>query len=365
VASAGAAYPRPRGPLARAPAAGGGTVAGGAGVGVAGQRRPGGFSPPKAGGLYLGVDSPSKGERTKHKPLAKKARLTEYAPYPCGLQVAILTARWAVSRIPPACGLVKPAGSPGSQSGSARLRQLRQAVVRPAGRQQVVVVAAAASPSRADLHARHARGGFFVRAFPRTRRLATGQSRRDLVPPLPLHQYRPVRVPVGVPTARRRVFWPFAQRAEVRQVADVTVVLSRRRRPDRPRRTTLPGTTLPQAPAHLPVALSLRRWPVERCLKGLKGGAGSAPGPRGGRPGGAFGGRGGHGVSAGAAVAGRAEQTGDVPERLHPQARAGVGLGRRARGTGSASRGAPGSARAACRAGGARAACSVSPSLIL
>jgi len=70
---------------------------------------------------------------------------------------------------------------------------------------------------------------------------------------------------------RRRVFWTFAKRARLRQVGDVTVVLSRRRRNDSPKHTKLLVTNLPQATAHTTVAVYLRRWPVELCIKELKG----------------------------------------------------------------------------------------------
>jgi hypothetical protein len=110
-----------------------------------------------------------------------------------------------------------------------------------------------------------------VIAFPRTWKLATGQYLRDIVPHLPRQHSRQVRVPLVVPSARRRVFWAFAKQAELRQVGAVTIVLSRRRRNDSPKHTTGLVTTLPQAPAHLTVALYLRRWPVELCSKELKG----------------------------------------------------------------------------------------------
>jgi hypothetical protein len=229
------------------------------------------FPPPRDGVLYLVVDSTLKGKRTKQNPLAKKSRLNEYAPYTFGLHVVILIAQWEVYRVPLAFRLVKPKGSPGYQSENALFRAMLQEVILPAWCKTVVVVADAAYPSRANLQAIQARHWFFVIAFPRTWKLANGQHLRDLVPHLPIHHYRQVRVPSVVPTTRRRVFWTFAKRAELRQVGDVTVVLSRRRRNDSPKHTKLLVTNLPQATAHLTVALYLRRWPVELCIKELKG----------------------------------------------------------------------------------------------
>jgi hypothetical protein len=232
------------------------------------------FPPPKDGVLYLVVDSTLKGKRSKKNPLAKKGRWNEYAPFTFGLHVVILIAQWDVYRMPLAFRLVKPKESPGYQSENALFREMLQEVILPAWCKMVVVIADAAYPSRANLRAIQARGWFFVIAFPRTWKLANGQYLRDLVTHLPIHHYRQVRVPLVVPSARRRVFWTFAKRAELRQVGDVTVVLSRRRRNESPKRTKLLVTNLPQATAHLTVALYLRRWPVELCIKELKGAVG-------------------------------------------------------------------------------------------
>jgi len=229
------------------------------------------FPPPKDGVLYLVGDSTLKGKRSKKNPLAKKGRLNEYAPFTFGLHVVLLIAQWDVYRIPLAFRLVTPKGSAGYQSENALFREMLQEVILPAWCKKVVVVADAAYPSRANLQAIQARHWFFVIAFPRTWKLANGQHLRDIVTHLPIHHYRQVRVPLVVPSVRRRVFWTFAKRAELRQVGDVTVVLSRRRRNDSPKHTKLLVTNLPQATAHLTVALYLRRWPVELCIKELKG----------------------------------------------------------------------------------------------
>jgi Transposase DDE domain len=229
------------------------------------------FPPPQDGVLYLVVDSTLKDKRSKQNPLAKKIRLNEYAPYTFGLHVVILIAQWDVYRVPLAFRLVKPKGSKDYQSENALFRAMLQEVVLPAWCKKVVVVADAAYPSRANLQAIQARRWFFVIAFPRTWKLANGQHLRDLVTHLPLHHYRQVRVPLLVPRARRRVFWTFAKRTKLRQVGDVTVVLSRRRRNDSPKHTKLLVTNLPQATAHVTVAIYLRRWPVELCIKELKG----------------------------------------------------------------------------------------------
>ena len=226
--------------------------------------------PPKDGVLYLVVDSTLKGKRGKKNPLAKKGRLNEYAPYTLGLPVVIVIAQWEVYRIPLGFRLVKPKESQDYQSENALVRERLGAVILPAWGKQVVVVADAASPSRATRQAIQARGWFFVIAFPRTWKLANDQHLREVLTHLPIHLYRQVRVPLVVPTARRRVFWTFAKPARLAYGGDVTVGLSRRRRNDSPKHTKLLVTHLPPAPAALTVALYLRRGPVALCIKELK-----------------------------------------------------------------------------------------------
>jgi hypothetical protein len=229
------------------------------------------FAPPTDGVLYVVVDGTLKAKRGQKNPLAKKGRLNQYAPYTFGLHMVILSAQWEVYRVPLAFRLVKPEGSPGYHSENTLFREMLQEVGLPAWCKTVVGGADAASPSRANRQAIPARRRFFVIAFPRTWKLANGQYVRDLVTHLPIPYYRQVRVPLVVPTARRRVCWPLAKRAQWRQVGEVTVVLSRRRRNDSPKHTKLLVTNLPQATAHVTVACYLRSWPVALCIKELKG----------------------------------------------------------------------------------------------
>jgi hypothetical protein len=228
------------------------------------------FPPPKDGVLYLVVDSTLKDKRSKQNPLVKKGRLNEYAPFTFGLQVVLVIAQWDVYRVPLAVRLIRPKASPDYQSEQVLVREMFSHIILPAWCKQVVVVADAAYPSRANLQAIQARGWFFVIAFPRTWKLANGQHLRDLVTHLPIHHYCQIRVPLVASTTRRRVFWTFAKQARLAHVGDVTVVLSRRRRNDSPKHTKLLVTNLPHATASLTVALYLRRWPVELCIKELK-----------------------------------------------------------------------------------------------
>jgi Transposase DDE domain len=231
----------------------------------------GAFPPPGDGVLYLVADSTLKGKRTQKNPWAKSWRLNEYRPYTFGLHVVVLLAQWEVYRIPLAFRLVRRKGSPGYQSEQVLFRQMLGEVVLPRWCTKVVVVADAAYASRQNLQAIQARHWWFVLAFPRTWKFADGHGLRDLVAHLPRAHYRKVRLPLVGSRARYRVFWTFAKPTALREVGDVTVVLSKRRRNDGPKQTKVLVTNLPQATAHGTAAVYLRRWPVELFFKEWKG----------------------------------------------------------------------------------------------
>jgi Transposase DDE domain len=229
----------------------------------------GAFPPPRDGVLYLVADSTLKGKRTQHNPWAKAWRLNEYRPYTFGLHVVVLLAQWDVYRVPLAFRLVQRKGSKGYQSENALLRQMRQEVCLPAWCTTVIVAADAAYASRENLQAMQARQWCFVLACPPTWKFTDGHSLRDLVRHLPRAAYRQVRVP-ALSAARNRVFWTCAKPTTLRQVGDVTIVLSKRRRHDSPQQAKVLVTNLPQATAHGTVARYLRRWPVELFFKEWK-----------------------------------------------------------------------------------------------
>jgi hypothetical protein len=64
------------------------------------------------------------------------------------------------------------------------------------------------------------------------------------VTPLPRGTYPPIRIPT-VNGQRRRPFWVYAKWVQLRQVGDVTVVLSKRRRNDGLKQTQILVTHLP------------------------------------------------------------------------------------------------------------------------
>jgi len=180
-------------------------------------------------------------------------------------------APWDVYRIPVDVALVQRTGGPGYQPETALLRQMLHDFRPPAWCQEVLVVADAASASRAIVALIHTRGYGSVLALPRTWTFTTGNARKDVVTHRPRGKETQMRIPTVNPP-RRRTLWVYAKRAQRRHVGDVTVVLSKCRRHHGPQQTTILVTHRPETvPAREMVGVYLRRWWSELLVKEWKG----------------------------------------------------------------------------------------------
>ncbi len=110
----------------------------------------------------------------------------------------------------------------------------------------------------------------YVFAMPRTRKFTNGKYDRDLVQHLPKSQYR--RRGTYKPDGRRQDYWVFLYHAELHQLGDVTIVLSKKRRNFGPRRVKIIVTNLLDVRAGAILNQDAIRWAVELTIKELKGG---------------------------------------------------------------------------------------------
>jgi hypothetical protein len=227
--------------------------------------------PPEDGILYLVGDSMLKGKRGSKHPVAHKTRLSWYHPYVFGFRIILLMAQWDVYRISVDFALIRRTNDPNQQTENALFRHMLQEFRCPTWCQEVVVTADAAYASRANLATIQALGYWYVMALPRTGKFANGKAVKDLVMHLPHGKYTQIRIPT-VNTQRRRTFWVYAKRVQLRHLGDVTVVLSKCRRNDGPKQTKILGTNLPEpVTAREIVGVYLRRWWIELLIKELKG----------------------------------------------------------------------------------------------
>ena len=229
--------------------------------------------PPDDGVCYVVVDSTLNGQTGQQPPFAKKGRLNEYAAYIFGLQMVIVMLQWGNYRIPVAFEIIRRKEDPRYRSENRLLRWMLGRFRQPAWAKAVVVVAEAAFASNGNVKLIQRRGYFFVIAFARTWRFENGRTMKDLVTHLPKPHDRRCWVPLDEP-GRRRTSWTFTKRACLRQIGDVPIILSKKRRNDGPKATKILVTNLPDVRARQVVDVYRRRWSVERLIKALKGATG-------------------------------------------------------------------------------------------
>jgi hypothetical protein len=223
--------------------------------------------PPKDRRLHLIGDTTLSRKCGRKHPLAHKTRATAYQHLAFGFEVVLLIASWDHFRIPVAMAVLDPKVR-GHQNELFR-QMLRQFPV-PDWAQQVIVEADAGFAANTTFETITALGYAYVFATARTRKFTDGKSVRDLVTYLPRSRYR--RRACHRPDGRRADFWVFSRRAQLKGVGDVTIILSKRRRNDGPKKTKIFVTNLESASVGEILSCYARRWGVEVTFKEFKGG---------------------------------------------------------------------------------------------
>jgi hypothetical protein len=224
--------------------------------------------PPADGVLHLSGDS-TVNERTGEKqPLARKTRTNEFAPYVFGQALVLVIAHWGRCRVPGKAAVVDP-----KLTGHQNLlfRQMVKAFVPPAWVKDVIVEADAAFAAKATLQSIADRGWAYVFGLARTWKLAEGTHLRDLARHTTHGCYH--RYVAHKPDSRRKCYWVYRRTACVRHLGHVTILLSKRRQNDGPKRIKLIVTNLAEETTTGTILSHYqRRWGVEVAFKELKSG---------------------------------------------------------------------------------------------
>ena len=223
--------------------------------------------PPADGTLYLIADTTLRGKAGRKQPLAHRTRLNQHEPFVFGHSVLLVLAHWGRLRIPIGAVVLDPKRR--SQQNLQWRRLLRQ-FQPPAWCQRVLVIADAGFASKANLRAIQRRGWCYVTCLPRSWKLSDGTHLRDLARHLPKSRYH--RVASHTPDRRRRDYWVYLRRAELKLLGDVTVLLSKKRRNSGPQQVKLIVTNLEPVSAAAILGTYARRWGVEVTFKELKSG---------------------------------------------------------------------------------------------
>jgi Transposase DDE domain len=224
--------------------------------------------PPADGVLHLTGDSTVTERTGEQQPLARKTRTNEYAPYVFGQALVLVIAQWGRVRVPMRAAVVDPQIK-GHQN--LLFRQMVKDFVPPAWVKAVIVEADAAFAAKATLKSIADRGWGYVFGLARTWKLADGTHLRALARHTTHACYQ--RYVAHKPDGRRKCYWVFRRTACVRHLGQVTILLSKRRQNDEPKRIKLSVTNLTEETTTGTILSHYhRRWGVEVAFKELKSG---------------------------------------------------------------------------------------------
>jgi hypothetical protein len=224
--------------------------------------------PPAADGkLYLIGDTTHKPKRGKKHPLGQVTRQSNSSPHVFGFGMVVLVASWNGFRIPIQIATIDPERK-GHQN--ILFRQMLRDFEAPSWVREIVVLGDAGYPANDTLKLIEEMGWTYVFAMPRTRKFTNGKHVRDMVQHLPKSRYR--RRATYKPDGRRQDYWVYMRHAELHQLGDVTIVLSKKRRNLGPNRVKIIVTNLLDVSASVVISQYSIRWAVELTIKELKGG---------------------------------------------------------------------------------------------
>jgi hypothetical protein len=181
--------------------------------------------------------------------------------------MVILIASWGKYRLPVALAPVDPQIK-GHQN--ILFREMIEKFCVPAWAHTIIVEADAGFAANKTFSLIEEKGYFYVFAVARTRKFEDGKHLSDLATHLPKSQYR--RVASYKPDGRRRDYWTYTRKVKLNGLGEVTMVLSKKRRNDSPKKIKVIVTNLKAATTGEILSRYARRWGVEVTIKELKTG---------------------------------------------------------------------------------------------
>ncbi len=233
--------------------------------------------PPEDGILFEIGDGSHVPKRGAKNPAAQKGRKSKYHPWFFGIRFALLIVAWDVYRIPVAFRIILPKTHPDYRTENALFREMLEQYQPPSWAKHIIVLGDAGYGSKANINrvekmdkTDRSRSWHFVFAISRTWKTVDDKAVKDLVTYLPRCHYKRTWVPRITDPAKRKTYWTYSKRLCLRDIGDVTLVLSKTGRNVGPKNTKLLVTNLPDATARQVVSLYQNRWSIELINRNLK-----------------------------------------------------------------------------------------------
>lgn len=233
--------------------------------------------------IYLIGDGSKKEKRSKKNPFMQKGKIRQGGAWFFGIRFCVLMMSWGNFRIPVDFEILYPKRHKKYRNENALFRMMLKRFTPPSWVKQVIVLCDAAYASTKNLQYIRDRNKndwekisinwYFCFAIAKTVKFEDGKSLRDLCRHLQKGLYRKTFIQ-GINTRRQKCYWTFSKAVQLRDVGEVTIVLSKKRRNCGPKNTKVIVTNLPDPDAKTVLNIYQKRFLIEVLFRELKSGMG-------------------------------------------------------------------------------------------
>jgi hypothetical protein len=238
---------------------------------------------PEDATVYLIGDGSKKDKRSKKNPFMQKGKIRQGASWFFGIRFCILMMSWNNFRIPVDFEILYPKWHKKYRNENKLFRDMLKRFTAPTWAKRVIVLCDAAYASTENLQDIIERNKidwkqfkinwYFCFAIAKTVKFDDNRSLKDLCRHLKKGLYRKTFIS-GINTRRQKCYWTFAKTVQLRDVGEVTIVLSKKRRNYGPKNVKVIVTNLPNPSVKTVLSIYQKRFLIEVLFRELKSGMG-------------------------------------------------------------------------------------------
>ena len=233
--------------------------------------------------IYLIGDGSKKEKRSKKNPYMQKGKIRAGAAWFFGIRFCVLMMTWNNFRIPVDFEILYPKGHKKYRNENKLFRDMLKRFIPPIWVKRVIVLGDAAYASienfqyirdrnRSDWKSQGI-NWYFCFAIAKTWKFVDNKSLRDLARHLKRECYQKTFIS-GINGRRKKCYWTFKKTVQLRDVGEVTIVLSKKRRNLGPKGIKVIVTNLPTPCERTVLSIYQRRFLIEVLFRELKSGLG-------------------------------------------------------------------------------------------
>ena len=233
--------------------------------------------------IYLMGDGSKKEKRSKKNPFMQKGKIRQGGSWFFGIRFCILMMSWNNFRIPVDFEILYPKGHKKYRNENKLFRAMLKRFSPPTWAKQVIVLGDAAYASTDNMNYirdRHKSDEkefgihwYFCFAIAKTVKFDDDKKLKDLCKHLGKGFYCKTFIP-GINTRHQKCYWTFSKTVQLRDVGEVTIVLSKKRRNCGPKNVKVIVTNLPHPSIKTVLNIYQKRFLIEVLFRELKSGMG-------------------------------------------------------------------------------------------